>query len=49
MVPTLLLSEYKAKKVVWEIHREHADSEYKTYMEAKEASLDVCLIYYLPA
>jgi hypothetical protein len=42
--------EYKAKKVLWEIHREHADTEYKTYMHAKEASIQVsyfCL--YLPS
>jgi hypothetical protein len=49
MVPTFLLSEHKAKKAVWEIHREHADSEYKIYMDAKEASIGVCLIYFLLA
>lgn len=27
---------YKARKVLWEVHREHADTEYKAYMSAKE-------------
>jgi hypothetical protein len=36
-----LFLEYKARKALWEIHREHADSEYKAYMEAKQASIEV--------
>ncbi len=32
---------YKARKVLWEVHREHADTEYKAYMTAKEESIKV--------
>jgi hypothetical protein len=43
---SILSSEYKAKKALLEIHREHADSEYKAYMDAKQASIEV--ISFLP-
>lgn len=41
------LWEYKSKKEAWKMHREHANTEYKVYMDAKQASRNVMIFVLL--